>query len=356
MRTKKAPVIGQILLWSSGWLLISYLLNNGGEYPWLFFHRALASFIGIVSVVVVNLTFLLPKFYFQKKLWYFLVLSAILIAAVTLLIHSSIFPWAEWFNPQPFPTRSGRGIGHPGRLREAMKGIRWLGHVMPFLVAFLGSTLVEVARFANQKEKEAIRSEKEKLETEIKFLKSQVNPHFLFNALNNIYSLTLTRSEQAAESVMQLSEILRYMVYDANEEKVPLKKEINYIENYVNLKLLKDSRGMNVQLDLDRSAPDLMIAPLLFIPFVENAFKHSKIENLESGAIKIRLHIETDGSLIFQVQNSVPENDFTKDKVGGVGLENIQKRLHLLYPEPMHLLKIEHSEQHFSIWLKIVVS
>ena len=151
---------------------------------------------------------------------------------------------------------------------------------------------------------------------------------------------------------MQLSEILRYMVYDSNEAQVPLKSEINYIENFVNLKLLKDSRGMDVQLDLDRSATNAKVAPLLFIPFVENAFKHSKIENLNSGYIRINLKMVGE-EVVFSVVNSLPKSNYTKDKVGGVGLENIKKRLELLYPGNRHDLQINRKDDRFEVLLKL---
>lgn len=275
----------------------------------------------------------------------------VLLALTVLVLHHDFFPWTDWYSLQPPPLDEelkGRANGGGGS-----RG-KWIGRVTPLVIAFLGSTLVEITRFANIKEKEAIHSEKEKLGTELKFLKSQVNPHFLFNALNNIYSLAVVQAPQTPESVMQLSEILRYMVYDSNEEKVPLKNEINYIENFVDLKLLKDSRGMDVELDLDKTSSNLTIAPLLLIPFVENAFKHSKIENLKNGYIRIKLKVE-DREIEFQVINSIPENVFTKDEVGGVGLENTQKRLELLYPDNQHELNIQQTSDRFEVFLKITV-
>ena len=161
----------------------------------------------------------------------------------------------------------------------------WLRYFIPLLISFVGSTLIELTLFANKKEKAAISIEKEKLDTEMKFLKSQINPHFLFNALNNIYSLTVIKSDKAPDNLMRLSEMLRYMLYDSNDGTVPLHKEIDYLENYVSLALLKDSRGLNVKVDLDKGHPDLRVVPLLFIPFVENAFKHSKIEDLNNGCL-----------------------------------------------------------------------
>jgi LytS/YehU family sensor histidine kinase len=292
--------------------------------------------------------YLLPKLFFQKKIITFVLAGMMIVVLATLLLHVDIFPWSDSINFNP--ARQNPEMGRKG----PPSGIRWMGRVTPFLIAFLGSTVMEVFQFANKKEKELIQSEKEKLDTELKFLKSQVNPHFLFNALNNIYSLAVVQAPQTPESVMQLSEILRYMVYDSNEEKVPLKSELNYIKNFVDLKLLKDSRGMDVELDLDSPSESLRISPLLLIPFVENAFKHSKIENLKNGFIKI--NFSTDPKwIIFKVVNSIPEHNFTKDEVGGVGLGNTKKRLELLYPDGKHQLNISETDDRFEVILKIAV-
>lgn len=283
----------------------------------------------------------------------YVVASIVLIVSLALLIHSEALPWARWMNYRP--NRPDIHIPPPNEPPFNLHhGMRWIGRLTPFVFSLLVSTLIEISRFANQKEKETINMEKEKLETELKFLKSQVNPHFLFNALNNIYSLTLTQNPQASESVMQLSEILRYMVYDSNENKVHLKNEITYIENFVKLKMLKDSRGMDVQLDIDNNSPNLMVAPLLFIPFVENAFKHSRIEDLKEGFIRISLKAK-DQTILFEVENSIPNGTYTKDKEGGVGLTNIRKRLKLLYPDDEYDLNITQTETQFDVSLKLLV-
>ncbi len=343
-------VLSQILLWSISWLLITLFQAYGFVNFDILLRRGLASTLGIALVVAVNIRILLPHLYFRKKTGQFILAGTVLLLIAVLVIHSDVFPWSEWFN---YNARQGpllRDGTRSGRTKEAIVGFRWLRQIMPFILAFLGSSLVEIARFANKKEKEVISSQKEKLEAELRFLRSQVNPHFLFNALNNIYSLTITQATQAPQSVMQLSEVLRYMVYYANEDKVPLKSEINYIENYIHLMLLKDSKGMDVEVDLDRSAPDLQIAPLLFIPFVENAFKHSKIETSETSFIKITLKVNKD-IIVFKVVNNIPRNGFTKDKEGGIGLENVKKRLALLYPGKRHDLKINITQDQYSVHL-----
>lgn len=347
-------ILWQFVIWGGIWLLISFILTNGMDQPERFMRRSLSSLIGIAAVVFVNLRLLLPRFYFQKKLPTFIIGGFILVLSVVFLLFGDLFPWVEWFNPPKKPNHILDGNRSFNLRNSSPFGIHWMKNTMPFLVAFLGSTLVEVARFANQKEKEMIRLENDKLETEVKFLKSQINPHFLFNILNNIYALTVIKSDKAPDSLLHLSDMLRYMLYDSNEGKVPLKKEITYLKNYINLKLLKDSRGMDVTVDLDESQPNLLVAPLLFIPFIENAFKHSKVEDLKNGHIKISLQT-ADKGLEFKVENSIPKNKFTKDKVGGIGLPNIQQRLELLYPN-QHTLDIQQNEHSFSVFLKLDLS
>ena len=242
----------------------------------------------------------------------------------------------------------------PERLSQQRRNgqaVTWLRYFIPLLISFVGSTLIELTHFANKKEKAAISLEKEKLDTEMKFLKSQINPHFLFNVLNNIYTLTVIKSDKAPDNLMRLSEMLRYMLYDSNDGKVPLQKEIDYLENYISLASLKDSRGLKIKVDFDKSHADLKVAPLLLIPFVENAFKHSKIEDLKNGFINISLKTSHE-HLEFYIENSISNTVFKKDKVGGIGLPNTKKRLDLLYPN-RHLLSISDSEKVYSVFLKL---
>ena len=141
------------------------------------------------------------------------------------------------------------------------------------------------------------------------------------------------------------------MLYDCKADRVPLKKEIEYIDNFVDLNKLKDSEGLNIELDIDRSRPELKVAPLIFVPFIENAFKHSKIEDLENGWIKIALNT-TDNQLQFRVQNSLPKSNFTKDKIGGIGLKNVRRQLELVYPDK-HNLYINGDDNTFDVQLTI---
>ncbi|MEM9820366.1 MAG: histidine kinase [Bacteroidota bacterium] len=335
----------QVLFWSTLWVLLPLLLSGNWELSERASVRATVLFFGVAIVVLINLEVLLPRFYFKKQQLIYLLLSFLLVALVLYIIEWDLSPWAEHFKPR------GKHRSLSGRNSSMWKTMRFINTSMPYVTAWIGSSLIAIAAFANRKEKEMIQLQNEKLAAEMKFLKSQTNPHFLFNALNNIYTLTVIKSDAASENLLKLSDMLRYMLYDCKAEKVPLAKELDYIRNYIDLKLLKDSEGLNVKVHLDESRPGQMIAPLIFIPFIENAFKHSKIEDLENGWIDITLDLEG-SNLAFKVKNSLPKQKYTKDAVGGIGLENVKRQLELLYPD-QHQLHINTDDQIFAIQLKI---
>ncbi|MEO7047275.1 MAG: sensor histidine kinase [Ferruginibacter sp.] len=172
--------------------------------------------------------------------------------------------------------------------------------------------------------------EKEKLSMELEMLKAQVHPHFLFNTLNNLYSLTLTHSDKAPIVVTHLSELLRYMLYECDEKEVPLEKEIETLKKYVELEKLRYGSRIDVSFVSSGNIKDNMIAPLLLIPFVENSFKYGTSEQL--GQCWVNLNFYADGNdFTFNLTNSI-SNEKTRSLSGGIGLQNIKKRLELIYP------------------------
>ena len=193
--------------------------------------------------------------------------------------------------------------------------------------------------------------ENENLLSEMKFLKSQVNPHFLFNALNNIYTLVLLKKDAAPAMLMKLSEMLRYMLYECNDDLVPLHKEISYINNYIELQQLKTEHPQNITTDFSNAAGEIRIPPLLLIPFIENSFKHSRIVDANAGWITMHLS-STDEDIQFAISNSIPLVPIAKDKTKGIGLENVKRRLELLYPGNYDL-KITETETEFTVNLNI---
>lgn len=340
----------QILFWGSLWVLIPVLLLSNWENPERLAGRSVVVLTGIMLTVWANMEILLPKLYFHKRQAAYILAGLAVVAIITALIDWDGAPWAEYFT-RP----GGRGGGAHGNPNPGWRWIRYMGLAMPYFTALIGSALFEIAGYANRKEKEATEFRSEKLEAELKFLKSQINPHFLFNALHNIYTLTLIKSDQAPGNLLKLSGMLRYMLYECKADRVPLEKEIEYLRHFIDLHLLKDSRGLNVTVDLDESRPQLSIAPMLLIPFVENAFKHSKVEDRVNGWIKIEMKT-ADGQIVFQVQNSVPDANFTKDQAGGIGLVNVRRQLELLYPGRYELAIDSGEPSVFSIRLKLQTS
>ena len=187
--------------------------------------------------------------------------------------------------------------------------------------------------------------------SELALLRSQVNPHFLFNTLNNIYSLVYKKSDDAPEAVMKLSSIMRYMLYDATSDSVLLEKEIEYLKSFIELQKLRIRQQDFVEIGIHGDADGRTIAPMLLIPFVENAFKHSSKSGTNPG-IRINLFIEP-GQIQFVVANQIKKSSETPgDPSGGIGLHNIQRRLDLLYPGK-HSLVITEDQSIFTVKLVI---
>ncbi|SEK47995.1 Histidine kinase [Aquimarina amphilecti] len=231
----------------------------------------------------------------------------------------------------------------------------------PYLCGFISSLMVHlvyvIAGFYYALKLEFRKSEKlkqklieETYKTELKYLKAQLNPHFLFNGINNIYHLIGKNNSLAKETLHQFSDLLRYQLYESNSH-ILLEKELDYVLKYI--KIEETRRGTDVRLDYDIKLenPTLKIAPLLLIPFIENAFKHcSNHIDSDSNTIKINIS-EVDGTLLLMVVNSY-ERLINENRVGGIGLNNVQKRLTLLYPNK-HQLNITKEEVNHIVNLSI---
>lgn len=216
--------------------------------------------------------------------------------------------------------------------------------ITAIIVPYFVMQRVEIERRNNQ-------LEKEKLATELQLLKSQLHPHFLFNALNNIYFLIKKDPDTAAEALAGFSNLLRFQLYEANNPEVSLAKEMDYLQQFSEIAQLRKGKNFTVNWQLPKNTEGIKIAPLLLMPLVENAFKHSPTKN---GQIDVNLSIEKN-SLQFRIVNS-KEADKSQGvegfEEGGIGLANIQKRLQLLYPEQHHI-SIENLESQFIVDLTI---
>jgi LytS/YehU family sensor histidine kinase len=220
-----------------------------------------------------------------------------------------------------------------------------------FWIPFLGMLasipfILAVEWFKQRSEIDSL--EKEKSATELSLLKQQINPHFFFNTLNNLYALSIKKDEATPEVILQLSELMRYVIYKGKEESVKLEEEVKYIEDYVRLQQIRLHKKLDYQFDKTIDDPTLKVPPLLFILLVENAFKHGVEPAEEDCYLKIKLE-SNEKSLVFTCENSVEENE---EEEAGIGLQNLKRRLELRFPN-RHDLSITERVNSFLVELKL---
>ncbi len=202
-------------------------------------------------------------------------------------------------------------------------------------------------------QKRAKTLENEKLQSELKYLKSQINPHFLFNTLNNIYGLSLENSKKTPELILKLSDFLSFSLYESTQKFILLEKEINLLNDFIDLEKSRFDDRVAVEVSIPENINQISIPPLILVPFVENAFKHSLKNETRIAHIFVKLEV-VDGQLIYEVKNSKPDQTIEDSSPRGIGLENIKKRLNILYDD-QYKLQIEDEDESYSIVLKINV-
>lgn len=236
----------------------------------------------------------------------------------------------------------------------SLRGVQWAFSKVGF-VLILFSTFKLIWDY-QRKQKQIAELEKEKIASELKFLKSQVNPHVLFNNLNNIYSYALEKSDKVPEMLLKLSDIMRYMLNEEDTQFVSLKKEIQYLEDFIELQKLRLEERGRVTLEINGTPDNYKIAPLLLVTFVENSFKHSMRSEVDNIEIDIRIRIES-GTLTFESRNTFSEGGGPSisnqdGRETGIGLQNVKKRLELIYKDK-HRLDIYQEDNFFVVELSL---
>ncbi|MCR9250134.1 MAG: sensor histidine kinase [bacterium] len=226
--------------------------------------------------------------------------------------------------------------------------------VIPMVLLILVGLVFELILDREAQRRKVLESEQDKLQVELKLLRSQINPHFFFNTLHNIYSLVVCKSEQAEDAILLLSDLMRYVLYENINGKIHLSKEITFIENYLALQRLRadESNQPVVSFQKKSAGHKFHIEPMLLMPFVENAFKHSKKTSESSVLIKLKV---VNNVLIFNIINSISTNNYSSNKTfSGIGLANMKRRLSILYPNK-HDLIIHNNGETFSVELSLIL-
>jgi hypothetical protein len=340
-------ILVQIVAWALFLLLPLYTFPHNSNYPPFksdrFVNAYIATNILLIAFYFLNSTFLIPQILARKKTflyvviivgYFFLYMSIIYLLAVNsdevnAFIHSqySHTPFTN-FNSPPFFASSA------------------MTQFLLMLVISTGSNIVTNWFIAEEIKEEV---SKQQLQTELSFLKSQVNPHFLFNTLNTIYSLSFTNNHRTSDAVMKLSRIMRYTLEEAQRNTVSLEQEIDFIKNYIELQKIRLTNNVDISFKTNNDSSNINIAPLLFIPFIENAFKYG-ISTHHPSAIFVCLK-ENEKTIEFRCKNNIFPNISAK-KGTGTGIANTKRRLELLYPDK-HTFIINHSPDQFEVTLII---
>lgn len=280
----------------------------------------------------------------NKKKYLFFIISALgwLYIVFALLITLKFY----YLEPR-FPAFFDDWLGHTMTMRERLTSGKLIVREFSFItypVIILGFISF------NRKQQRLLKLEEEKRSIELKVLKNQLNPHFLFNTLNNLYTLTLKKDDKAPEIIAKLSEILDFVLYRCNEDYVSVEKEITLIENYIALEKLRyDENRLDILFTKDIQESN-KISPLIVLTFIENAFKHGVVNETEKATIRLNLESKK-GQIIFSIENTKPQNGFAQisDK-SKIGLENVRKQLDLLYPKK-YQLQIEETQMLYTVKL-----
>ncbi|HEV8285683.1 MAG TPA: histidine kinase [Chitinophagaceae bacterium] len=332
LNSKYKTVFLHVLVWSLLFTLPHLFMDNRnirpGSFPVSFYTVTNLYHIGLFYL---NVFVLYPLFFNKRRWWVFiLIIAAILVVS----FYLKLFITRQWYSEVIIDKWTYRILFFPP---------------VPFLIASTIYRIVVDKIAYDKKQKEIVA---EQLAMKLKFLRSQISPHFIFNVLTNLVSLARKKSEQLEPQLIKLSDLMRYILYESDEKKVPLAKEIEYLESYIELQKLRFGHdvAINVNLRLDENELQRSIEPMLLIPFVENAFKHGM--GVDQPMIEIELAGD-EGKLEFDVKNKFNEDGTeTKDMSSGIGLENVQSRLALLYPKE-HKLVIRKEDNLFHIHLTL---
>ena len=279
----------------------------------------------MVTIAITSRTVLIPFFLDKGRPIIYIMVSGMIV--IFMVIISVILE--KWAYQNLVTVKVLFEYKYPEEMANVFLTFKWtilLGST--FFVTTVQHTMAKTKEMAQK----AIQLQNEKKDMELRFLKSQINPHFLFNALNNIYSMVYTNDSNAPESILQLSSMLRYLTDDCLAEKVTVEKEIQYIENFILFQKMRIGESRSIVFKKDIHKGNVMIPPMILQPLVENCFKHSRIEANKNGYIYIEMCIK-DNKLYFVTENSkAPKLSNIKEREGGLGITNIKQRLELSFP------------------------
>jgi len=336
----------RVIVHVAAWVAVATLPRLLSENPPPFRLGNLLLPLTLAGYFYLNYYVLIPRLFARKKFFLYFLLAAGLLALVylpMLLRLAGLLPHHPPHPHHPLPP----GAIHYSRPPQGL----WLMGVLAWIIS--SGMRITSEWFDTERARQDLANKQ--LTAELAFLKSQVSPHFLFNTLNNIYSLAHLKSDDTPEAILKLSQLMRYMLYESEAARVPLGREVEYLRNYMDLQRLRlDPEQVDIRFTVDGPLDGALIEPMLLIPFVENAFKHG-VSARHSSRIAVDLIMRQD-ELLFTVQNSRFPAVGGHDPNSGIGLPNVRQRLSLLYPNGRHQLLLEETSDEFIVELTLTLA
>lgn len=319
--------------------------TGGDRFDFTEIHKVWATIPVILCAVYVNLYVLMPLYLYKRRYAeYVLWLSVLLIVwgfSTRFMGYQFWLAWDKEHMPEKYATEP----------KEFFVPIRIARNIFRLYPALALTMLIKIFRDSYSKEKQMRAAEAERHKAEISNLRAQVHPHFFFNTLSSLYSLTLKRSDKAADVVMRLSDLMHYVLYETNSERVLLEGELKHVRDFIAIEQLRFGDSIDISFQASGDITGKRIGPLLLIPFVENAFKHC--QSTESGSAWATISVKVSGHrLFFAVENSASMEPVENNSRTGIGLMNARKRLALSYPH-RHELLISKKDNVFKVELKL---
>jgi two-component system, LytTR family, sensor kinase len=354
MRQKTINIISHAAGWLLFFSLVIGFLSNQRESAEsiaakLFEPAFIVFYLVYLSLFYINYFFLIPQIYLKKNyVIYFAVIFFLFVAVYFIKPFDGLMRMNPPPNQPPGIERADSGMPPPKPRGGGQQGLD-ITSIILFVTVWSLSTAIQIIRQWRYTERRALQAETDKANAELSFLKSQVNPHFLFNTLNNIYSMAVTKNENTAPSIMKLSNIMRYVTDEVGEHYVPLDSEVDCMKDYIDLQRLRLGSKMNIDFAVKGNTSDKRIAPLLLMTFVENVFKYG-ISSHEPSDIIIKLSAD-EHNITFFCQNKLFETKRNAERTG-IGIPNARQRLQHLYPDK-HFLDISKEKGLFTVQLTL---
>ena len=351
---KRATVLLHVLFWliAYNWFLFQSRWLSGDQHP------QVTTLMALSRNVVVLVTFYLVSYCvspqrYTPHTWLLVVLLLLLATLGYCLLAYYLYNYINVAYPDmpPYFHNLVANISKQGPWTFLYSPDVLYFHGIQLIIAFFIPFTIKTFRIVFQSRVKSIALEKNNLKLELDFLRSQINPHFLFNTLNSVYSLIEDKDKTAASIVLSLSNMMRYALYDSATTEVEVDKELAFIQSYIEIQSIRHRKRLDVDLDISHQLGSQRIPPLLLINFIENAIKHGIDKLLKKAWIRIQAYRDEHGAFCFLVANSKPPRP-EEETAEGIGIKNTRRRLNILYPNA-HSLQISHSETQYEIMLRI---